>query len=354
MDLAPAPNGLWNRWNLGLPWGNCSGPECRVRDNLLKCGACRAISYCSVAHQVADRPRHKSSCKILKNAREELAKEEAALRAAPGDMWMPANPFETVRGHFWGISETRPYMRARHGVTDGLLNIRTGEAAEECLDHHLEMLQLCRGDNMGVRSRVPGLYLRLGRDQEAYDFVKWWATIGSSSDYDWGDMDNPFLNLHDEDVFETVEPFVKRLSDVSMLACLTNLKIRLLLDLQMLEQTSKQRGNENASYDTKMEWVREHAICDVLYKRRDIVERSGWSDIIGDLDDQVGKLIECVKERNKHYWSTLRTPERWATPMTTFYSPESPQEAHLAFGHTWYAWAECPAALETIKIRARV
>ena len=70
------------------------------------------------------------------------------------------------------------------------LDLCRGEAA---LSHLLDMLRLCRGDNMGVRDVVPGLFLQLGRDQEYYHFLKWWAATGQYVDYDWGDMDEPYL-----------------------------------------------------------------------------------------------------------------------------------------------------------------
>ncbi|KAI4867595.1 hypothetical protein F4820DRAFT_412812 [Hypoxylon rubiginosum] len=349
MDLPPAPNGLSNRWNLGLRWGLCSAPGCIFRDNLLKCSGCHAILYCSVAHQKADRPRHKSSCNIVKGAREDLAKEEAALRATPGDAQMPENPFETARGQFWLFRPTRSYMQSRLALTAALLNIKTGVAVETALDHSLEMLQLNPGDNQGVRGQVPGLLLRLGRDQEAYDFIKWYATVGAASDYKWGNPESPFLNLHDEDVFERVDEYAEKVYDLSMLVCLTNLKIRLLLDLQALERESKKPGNSDASYDKKMEWVREEAVSDALYKRRDIVERADWTDLIADLEGQIKTLVGYVEKKNKHYWPALNVPERWAAAYPAVYSPGSPQEINMVFRQTWYTWSECPTTMEVLK-----
>ncbi|KAI1204932.1 uncharacterized protein F4807DRAFT_445068 [Annulohypoxylon truncatum] len=348
MDLPPAPNGLWNRWNLGLHWGTCSGPNCHVRENLLRCGACRAVLYCGAAHQRAHRPVHKSSCNLIKTARAKLAEEEATLRAHPGDEFMEANPFETTRGMFWPHLPARPYMQARFELISTLLNIKTGTAVEEALEHSLEMLQLNRRDNQSIRSHVPALYLRLGREQEAYDFIKWHATIGGADDYDWGDMENPFLNLHDEDVFEPVTD-TKELLDLGMLASLTNLKLRLNLDIQSLEKQFNKPGKRNATYDEKMEWIREHAICDILYKRRDIVERSEWTDILKSLQEQCEVMFDVVDERNKHYWPALRSPERYAAAMPVPYAMGSPQEINWVFRNTWYSWAECPPVLEIVK-----
>lgn len=69
------------------------------------------MQYCGAEHQKAHRPEHKTSCNMIKKAREAYEREKAALEAHPGDMMMPANPFETVRGKFWYVLDTRPYSK---------------------------------------------------------------------------------------------------------------------------------------------------------------------------------------------------------------------------------------------------
>ena len=70
--------------------------------------------YCSKEHQASDRPAHKKACNAVKKAQQNLDIEEQKLRDHPGDFMTPNNLFENGVGHFWGIHETRPYMRARH------------------------------------------------------------------------------------------------------------------------------------------------------------------------------------------------------------------------------------------------
>lgn len=43
--------------------------------------------------------------------------------------------------------------------------------------------------------------LRPGRNQDAYDFVKWWAACDPGR-YDWGDMELPYVVTKDVDVLE--------------------------------------------------------------------------------------------------------------------------------------------------------
>ncbi|KAK5737670.1 hypothetical protein LTR17_006532 [Elasticomyces elasticus] len=165
-------------------------PQCQVcggEDPHFRCGGCQAVRYCGHEHQTSDWTTHKASCVPVKKALAKMSREETKLRNAPEDFGFAGNPFDPQNdsiGHFWGIHETRDYMRARYGVVEALMKIKTREAVQANLDHLLDMLRLCRGDNMGVRSLVPALYIRLGRDQDAYDFVRWYKKVDEDGDYD--------------------------------------------------------------------------------------------------------------------------------------------------------------------------
>ncbi len=71
--------------------------------------------------------------------------------------------FEEHEGHFWGILETRPYMRARLGLAQCLWAARR---REEAADHYREMLRLNPDDNQGVRYVLASCLLDLDRDDE--------------------------------------------------------------------------------------------------------------------------------------------------------------------------------------------
>jgi tetratricopeptide (TPR) repeat protein len=68
--------------------------------------------------------------------------------------------FVEGEGHFWGLLETRPYMRARLALAEALWSAgRRAEAAE----HLAEMLRLNPGDNQGVRYILASWLLSLDR-----------------------------------------------------------------------------------------------------------------------------------------------------------------------------------------------
>lgn len=162
-------------------------PRCGVcgkTDNLLCCSHCKVMVYCSREHQVAHHAEHKSACSAVGKKRAVLDAEDEKLRSHPGDMFTPVDPFINGLGHFWGMVGTRDYMRARFALVEALGKIKTCDSVQKQLEHAMDML-LCRADNLGVMYLVPALMLRLDKDQECYDFLKWWGTTGNDDDYDW-------------------------------------------------------------------------------------------------------------------------------------------------------------------------
>ena len=82
---------------------------------------------------------------------------------AAGERAIGPDAFREEVGHFWGLLETRPYMRAREGLA---LTLWTLGRREEAAEHLQEMLRLNPGDNQGVRYTLASWLLDLGRDEE--------------------------------------------------------------------------------------------------------------------------------------------------------------------------------------------
>jgi tetratricopeptide (TPR) repeat protein len=83
---------------------------------------------------------------------------------AAGERALGPDYFKHDVGHFWGILETRPYMRARKGLADTLWRLNR---REEAVEHYRDMLRLNEGDNQGIRYLLVDLYLQLDRDADA-------------------------------------------------------------------------------------------------------------------------------------------------------------------------------------------
>lgn len=70
------------------------------------------------------------------------------------------------KGHFWGIFETRPFMRAKAGLADCFLSL--GEV-EKSIDIYKEMLELNPRDNQGIRFLLSTLHIELENFKEFDD-----------------------------------------------------------------------------------------------------------------------------------------------------------------------------------------
>ena len=79
-----------------------------------------------------------------------------------GERALGPQVFEEDIGHFWGIIESRPYMRARAGLAQCLWIL--GER-QRAIEHYTEMLRLNPGDNQGIRYLLVNCLLEEGCDE---------------------------------------------------------------------------------------------------------------------------------------------------------------------------------------------
>jgi len=93
------------------------------------------------------------------------AKELYEQGVQAGERALGPQAFEEDVGHFWGILETRPYMRARAGLAQALW--APGER-DQAIAHYTDMLRLNPGDNQGIRYVLANCLLR-ERDDEALE-----------------------------------------------------------------------------------------------------------------------------------------------------------------------------------------
>lgn len=97
--------------------------------------------------------------------------------------------FKENAGYFWGLLETRPYMRAR--ATLAILLMDAGRR-DEAVGHYEEMLALNPNDNQGLRYVLLGLYLELGRLDDARRILEQYPGE-SSAMFTWSRVLERFL-----------------------------------------------------------------------------------------------------------------------------------------------------------------
>ncbi|MFC0211677.1 SEC-C metal-binding domain-containing protein [Paenibacillus chartarius] len=98
-----------------------------------------------------------------------------------GERDLGAAYIEENRGHFWGLIETRPYMRAKAGYAEACLYLgRYKEAAR----HYEDLLELNPNDNQGVRDMLAAAYLELKQYDKAADLLERFGEDTASVRYD--------------------------------------------------------------------------------------------------------------------------------------------------------------------------
>jgi len=88
--------------------------------------------------------------------------------------------FAEHKGHFWGLLETRPYMRARFGLAQCLWERGERDAA---IQGYQDMIELNPRDDQAVRHVLLGWLLDERRHDEAYELIRhyqddstaWWG-----------------------------------------------------------------------------------------------------------------------------------------------------------------------------------
>src|SRR4051794_39764061 len=114
---------------------------------------------------------------------EHATSRKVALRlceqgVAAGERALGPEAFERDVGHFWGLLETRPYLRARLGLAHALW---TAGRRDEAVQHLQDMLRLNPGDNQGVRYTLAGFLLFLDRDDDLARLLQQYPDAGSAA-----------------------------------------------------------------------------------------------------------------------------------------------------------------------------
>jgi tetratricopeptide (TPR) repeat protein len=113
------------------------------------------------------------AARTLEEARDLYA---AGLKA--GERALGEELFEEAVGHFWGILETRPYMRARTGLAGCLWQL--GQRPE-AIGHFEEILRLNPGDNQGIRYTLLNCYLEEGMGSKTKQLLAKYKDDGTAA-----------------------------------------------------------------------------------------------------------------------------------------------------------------------------
>ena len=98
---------------------------------------------------------------------EATALYEKGVRA--GERALGEKTFTEDAGHFWGLLETRPYMRARAGLANCL---RKAGKLGDAIGHYQQLLRLNPNDNQGNRHMLEVCFVAAGRNDDAAELLE--------------------------------------------------------------------------------------------------------------------------------------------------------------------------------------
>ncbi|KAK7553106.1 hypothetical protein IWX49DRAFT_171844 [Phyllosticta citricarpa] len=197
----------------------------------------------------------------------------------------------------------------------------------------MDMLRLCRNDNFGMRWLVPSLLLRLGKEQECYDFSLWWVTIGKDGSYDWEDTSLPHLSIKDADIFEAVDVFCGK-DTIFFTFDMLLLKIKLLLDLKTL-----QRSPNNI----------DEIATTIVQSRKEELRTIGLQSLIDRVESQVQQLYSSLKKSNANLWPVFLDPKPHLAASPEYLSSGSLEEAQIALQNSYQVWDDTQGAVDMVR-----
>lgn len=242
-------------------------------------------------------------------------------------------------------------MNARYACVEALLEVGGRTAMQTALDILLDILRLDHCNSMRVHSLIPALYLRLGRDQEFYDYLAWWHNLDRDEEWRASGVDMPHLRMKHVDPFAPVE-FNIDLALVTHGAMLCLFKWRLCSDLRSLTNLYTISGDRLPTelFDqicchmpTSMAIQKNKSLMEDIAKGKDI------SYLIDALAQETTSLFTCVHKSNEVYWTAVVEPRNNTTTPTgqLLYYPIS--ELPRCLEQTHQAWIETPGAMEWLQ-----
>lgn len=252
-------------------------------------------------------------------------------------------------------------LNARWKLVDALMHHFPTRltAVKAVLNNQINLLHIYRADDgiQRLRDIIPSLFLRLGHDQDAYDFVKWWATCRPADDY-VNDVTLPYLDINNADPFDKPTNWTGHDLDLGHAAAVMLIKIRLLADLRAAQNAARGldkldgRGHFPqetvthicrylvASSIVAAQWVFVADNINILASKIDLLHR------------QVRSLFAATHHANKHFWSTLEDPGDALTInqyLRPLYSKGSVYQAKLMVRYSHGAWRGTPGAMVPVR-----
>ncbi|KAL8848670.1 MAG: hypothetical protein Q9221_006344 [Calogaya cf. arnoldii] len=339
---------------------------CGSLKNLIRCKVCDVTLFCSRSHRNCDHGSHIIFCLSVAQARNFFKDKEFKWRSDDDDDDYDDDDEDPERSFF-----TRPisipverlapdvnsYLDEPEFVEAGcryivsLINTSTFDALSLAADKACVMLHSFPSDPMDLRSNLPGVYLRLGRDQEAYSLAKWWQ-LNQLSNEDIHKLYPvvPYLDVTTADVFEQPTDIISAINDDPGLVnifCVTLLKIKILVDITSLQQIPALHQKLPPEL---VNMVQDYIpITDAVRNNHQVMSRGDYTDLIKDVTDQIKMCFEAVEKANIHLWPSLVNPD--LSPGGSRHRPSNDKRTvDFVLDRCYESWVKTPGAIDIIRI----
>ncbi|KAB8262076.1 hypothetical protein BDV32DRAFT_147725 [Aspergillus pseudonomiae] len=320
-----------------LPSGCCL---CGKESGLFKCDQCELVPYCSSEHRILHLPWHKNTCMAIKRSCIHLEQTKEALI---NDGYVL--PIATNQVSAWAPQ----YIEARLDLIKAMAEIKHVESVQAQLNHSMDMFESCGPEFAGLWEGIPALMARLHKDQECYDFVKWWHTVRASSGNINALSRLMSCKIKNADPFERLDNFGAGFVNSSYMIVLTLLKVKFLLDLRRIDQVVFALGATfpREILDLILSFV---PWSPVVAANRRALDDEVRSELIYELEEQANSLFEQLQRRAPVLWRKFVCQK---DDLDAMYS-ESPTprymvervNKYLTLTHT--AWIETPGAIDIL------
>lgn len=278
----------------------CLTPRCGVcnaTEKILRCQSCKVMYYCGQEHQIIDRPVHKQSCGLIKKYNKNIM---SLQRKMPPD-------FEGLISVDRIVNQECIFLNDDALIKE-LVKIKTFDAVEKALNHGMEVLRHHRINHLDLKYMVPVLLLRLNREQECYDFVKWYATTGQKNGYVWEDIQQPYLDVTDANYLEPVDIFIGEPLQFCHAVVVMLVKIRLLSNFKNLRDSMFLYETLPTEIADK---IRKMIVSSTVTKMKGFVCGEDQKSLIKTLELQLEQLHAALNSSNKYFWPGLLRPDAY-------------------------------------------
>lgn len=195
---------------------------------------------------------------------------------------------------------------------------------------------------MGLRDLAPALMLQMDQDQECYDFIKWWWTVGSN-----GDREGSYLDLKNADALEDVQFLASDFGDTAHLGTMLLLKLKLLVDLINLKLARKVIAPRTPPElwhrieprvlrsPLSQQWVGKP------YRTITAVQQK--------LEVQIKRIARFLQKANEYFLQMLLEPTEYLGERPGYYSHGTFEEVQLIAQYSYPAWWEHHGVLELLE-----